>query len=111
MSEKAETNARIGRLYYQALNDAAGYPNGMAYWPEMEPRHKYFETATALDFIEMLVKEGLITVNKPMGLGPSPRWNEGECLELLEHFQANQAKELQEFTERLEHLKAKLNAG
>lgn len=106
MTEKTETNAKLGRLYFQVLNDAQGYPNGMPYWPEMTPGQKYHYAMTALDFIDFLVKEGYITLNKPIGVGEYPRFNEGECKELMDHFKENQVKELEGFQKRLDDLKA-----
>lgn len=105
----AEINARIGRTYYQAMTDAAGYPNGMAYWPDLTSQDKYHYTCTGLGFLEMLVSMGTITINQPVGLGESPKWGEGECKELMDYFDANRAKEKQEFEERVAHINARLN--
>lgn len=107
---KVETNAQIGRLYYQCLNDAAGYPNGMAYWPEMPSNYKYMETLTAIDLIERLAKKGMITINVPMGVGDRPEWGKGECKELMDYFESNHQKELDEFNEKLAGMKAFLKS-
>lgn len=111
---KVETNAKIGKMYYQCQNDSAGYPNGMAYWPEMHSTQKYSETLTALDLIERMAEKGMITINVPMGLGENPEWGAGECKELFDHFESNRQKELDEFNEKMKEIHAAMksfNAG
>jgi hypothetical protein len=106
---KMEDNIKVGRLYYQALNDAAGYPNGMAYWPDMASKDKYYYTVTALDFLKMVEQQGFITINKPLGLGEKATWGEGECKELMDQFEVTREKELEEFNQRLEALQKRLD--
>jgi hypothetical protein len=100
----AEINARIARIYYQALTDAAGYPNGMPYWPEMSSNDKYHYGATALDFLRMMQDEGLITLNVPMGFGEIGVWGQGECKALMDHFDAKGPEELEAFNKLLAQL-------
>jgi hypothetical protein len=103
-NEKAQNNKRIGRIYYQALTDAAGYPNGMPYWPEMKPEHKYYHTVTALDFIRMMEKEGYITINKPLGFEDGSVWGEGDCKALIDAFTETHQIELDEFEKKIRQL-------
>src|SRR5690606_11545962 len=84
MSGKTERNARIGRLYYKALTDAAGYPNGMAYWEEMSANDKYHYTVTGLQFIGSLIDAGIVSASEEVGV--NGRWGEGDCDEMLKHF-------------------------
>jgi len=101
---KAERNARIGRLYYNALTDAAGYPNGMAYWEELPAAEKYYHSATALQLIEMAAKEGLISLTEEIGL--NDKWGVGDCKDLMEHFQATEAKEKNNLEKRIDAIRA-----
>lgn len=99
MDGKTERNAKIGRVYYKALTDAAGYPNGMAYWGEMSAAEKYSYTATGLQFLSSLIDMGLVT--SPDEVGLRDRWGEGDCAELLKHFEATEADERKEFQDRV----------
>jgi hypothetical protein len=101
---KTELNAQIGRIYYQSMTDAAGYPNGMMYWEDMSPSEKYFHTQTALQFIEMLDHQKLITINQPIGTGESA-YNEGECKELLDHFKISHEQEVADLEVRIKEVR------
>ena len=110
----AEINAKIGRVYYQSLTDAAGYPNGMAYWEEMKPSDKYHYTVTALDFLRLAEKMEIIAPKKPYGIEPTDinevaKFGEGECKELMDHFVSTQEADLASFNERLARFNEKLN--
>jgi hypothetical protein len=99
MSERTELNARVGRLFYKALTDAEGYPNGMPYWAELSPGEKYFNAATGLGFLDYLVQEGLVTLNQDFGLrGDTLR---EDCDELMRHFEDSAEKEQAELEERV----------
>lgn len=102
---KTEINAMIGRMYYQAMTDAAGYPNGMAYWEDLTPGDKYHLAAQAIDFLGMVQSLGFISVNSEIGFGSQPNWGEGECKELLDFYTARQASDLAELEQRKEELK------
>lgn len=104
--KRAEKNAAIGRTYYQALTDAEGYPNGMPFWPEMDPRDKYYYSATGLDFLEKLSRDEVIAVPDDIGFRDPVRYGEGDCGALLELFRARQAAELREFETRIESMSA-----
>jgi len=109
--KRAELNARIGRLYYMALTDAAGYPNGMPYWPEMTPAEKYYETVTALDFLEKLTREKIITVPDTIGLRKPVMYDQGDCKALLDYFTEVYEKEKAEFEERIAQMNASYRAS
>lgn len=94
--ERTKNNAAIGRLQYQVVTDAAGYPNGMAYWADLPPVEKYRVAAEALSLIEMLEKQGFITINKPLGLEGSV-WGEGKCKALVDHYESTAAAEIAAF--------------
>jgi hypothetical protein len=98
---KVETNAKIGRMYYQCINDAAGYPNGMAYWAELKASEKYHFTLTAISMLEIAAEQGLVTINEPFGLGEKPDFGKGECKELMDHFESTGAQELKDLEERI----------
>lgn len=104
--EKTKTNALIGRLMYRTQTDAAGYPNGMPYWPEMPANNKYFYAAMGVQFIEMLAEKGLITINRPLGFGDNAMAGQGECQALVDFYTETGQKELEEFQERLAKIKA-----
>lgn len=106
MTELTENNAQVGQIYYQELNDAAGYPNGMAYWPELPVNEKYHHAATGMSFLQTMEKAGFITINKPIGFGENPKWGEGECQALLDLYKAKQEDELREFETKLARLRA-----
>lgn len=103
---KAETNARVGRIYYQALTDAQGYPNGMAYWPDLEPQSKYHITAESLDFLRMLQEEGLIEIKADIGFSSDSKWGEGDCKALIDHFESTDKEEKEAFEKRLAEMRA-----
>lgn len=103
--KRAENNARVGRTYYQALTDAAGYPNGMEYWPNLEPSEKYYYAVTALDFIEKLERDGDVSVREGVGLRRPATYGEGDCAALLAHFEERHEAEKAEFEERLESIR------
>lgn len=104
MTGKTELNARVGRLFYQAMTDAAGYPNGMPYWAELPATEKYYNAATGLCFLEYLVQEGFVTLAKDVGLrGPMLR---EDCDALMRHFEETAPKERKEFEERIRKLQA-----
>jgi hypothetical protein len=99
--KRAENNARVGRTYYQALTDAAGYPNGMEYWPNLEPSEKYYYAVTALDFIEKLSRDGRVSVSDGVGLRKPATYGEGDCAALLSHFTETHGIERAEFIEKI----------
>jgi len=81
---RAELNAKVGRIYYQSLTDAEGYPNGMALWSELSARDRYFFTVTALSFLEYL-NSAKIDVEK-VGIRKPAIYGEGDCKALLDYF-------------------------
>lgn len=101
MDEKAKNNGYIGRLYYQAICDGQGYPNGMPYWAEMKADDKYHYAADGISFLEMAQKAGLITFNKPMGFAPGSEWGSGDCAALIEHYKDHEAEEKAELERRI----------
>ena len=107
---KAELNARIGRMYYQALTDAAGYPNGMPFWEEMPPKEKYYHTATALDLIDMLAQEALIETKEEVGFNKPADWNKGDCRELMDFFERSYEADLKSLQERIAAMNKRINS-
>lgn len=107
---KTENNARIGRLYFQSINDAAGYPNGLPYWPEMAASEKYQITLEGLTFLDYCVQSGHVLPNPTEPFGVTGAFGEGECKELMDHFEKTSPDELKEFQERLTKLNAR-NTG
>lgn len=82
MSDRVKNNIQVGKAYYQAMTDAAGYPNGMPYWSEMPAMDQYYHTATAIHLLEILEDEGLITLKEDIGLKGG--WGEGDCKALFD---------------------------
>lgn len=106
---RAETNYRIGRLMYQAMTDAAGYPNGMAYWEEMKPTEKYWWCAIGLDFLDSVESDLGIPVSRAgvdFGFEEKSRWGEGDCKALMEHIESVQETELAAFNRRVESIQS-----
>ena len=99
MKEKAERNAKIGRQYYAVLNDAQGYPNGMQYWEEMSPNMKYIYTVTALSFLEVMDKNGVVKIQDEIGV--KGVFGEGDCAALMEYLVESSEEQLEEFNEKV----------
>lgn len=104
MTTKAERNARAGRLYYNALTDAAGYPNGMAYWADLPTSEKYYLTMIGLSFLEYMEAEGFIKVTAD--IGAKGEFGKGDCAALMQHFEETMAAERAALDRRIEALKA-----
>lgn len=104
MSDKTSLNARVGRLFYQAMTDAAGYPNGMAYWGELPASEKYFNAATGLSFLNYLIQDGFITLAKDIGLR-EPTLRE-DCDALMKHFEDNLEKDRELMMARIKSIQA-----
>jgi hypothetical protein len=103
--EKAETNRDIGVLYFSAVVDAQGYPNGMPYWHEMNSSDQYHYAVTGLSFICDLERAGYITLNKPLGLSDNAVWGEGDCKALMDVLDAHRDSDRKRFEERLEQIR------
>lgn len=99
MTSKAERNARAGRLYYNALTDAAGYPNGMAYWGELSPSEKYFYTMTGLSFLAYMQAEGFVSLQQDVGVNDV--YGQGDCADLLRHFEETHAGDKEALDRRI----------
>lgn len=105
--KKAEVNADIGRIFYQAETDAAGYPNGMPYWPEMKSGDKYYYALLALDFLDKLQRAGFtIAYEHPFGLDEKSVFGEGDCKDLMEELDRRAPGELEEFHKMLEQIRS-----
>jgi len=104
MTSKAERNARAGRLYYNALTDAAGYPNGMPYWAELPPSEKYYLSMIALSFLEYVQAEGFIKVTAD--IGAMGEFGKGDCDALMQHFEKTLAADRAALDRRIESLRA-----
>ena len=104
--EKAETNREIALLYYQAVVDAQGYPNGMPFWHEMDASTQYHYALTGIDFIRALERGGYITFNKSIGLSDNSVWGEGDCKSHMASLQAHRDGDQKIFEERLAKIQA-----
>ena len=102
MHEKV--NYELGRMLYDCMVDAAGYPNGMPFWEEMKADDKYYYCLLAIDFLEKEKKSGLS--NKPYGIGRNPNYGEGECKALMDHINEVAPEELMAFEKRLEMMQS-----
>lgn len=108
MSETAKNNYKIGRLMYMATTDAAGYPNGMAYWPEMSDSEKYYYCCLGIDLLEKVHDslDGIVVQDESVfGLRKS-RWGEGECKALMDYIESVREEELDDFNGRVSALQA-----
>jgi len=106
----ASNNADLGRLMYQVETDAAGYPNGMPYWPEMPINDQYYYSVNAITLLEYAKARGLITFVKDFGLRKSS-WGEGDCKALVEELERRQPGEQKNLEERIAAVQAAYNLG
>lgn len=105
--ERARMNADAGRLYYQALTDAQGYPNGMPYWPEMSVADQYHVTQEGLCFLELLARAGLVKSEALAHLGTGNSvYGKGDCAALVAELERRHPEGLREFRERLNSIRS-----
>lgn len=104
MTDRAEKIVRAGRVFYHSNVDAQGYPNGMAYWEEMNPNEKYWWCMLALGVLEDQEKVGFCQVDPDLKLGKDDRYGEGVCAEVNQFLVDNQEKEKAEFEARVRRL-------
>jgi hypothetical protein len=90
---------------YQVETDAAGYPNGMPYWPEMPINDQYYYSVNAITLLEYAKAKGLITFVKDFGLRESS-WGEGDCKALVEELERRQPEEQAELERRIAIVRA-----
>lgn len=83
--EKAANNRNVGQIYYNAVVDSEGYPNGLAGWTDLTPQDQYFYSALGVMFLERLQAQKYVSFDSSkLGLGPSASWDSGDCKELFD---------------------------
>lgn len=108
---RVETNYRLGRLFYMMMTDAAGYPNGMAYWEEMSAQDKYYYCMNAVDFLRKVERDMEISIgtadggNFDYGVGDS-MYGQGDCKALMDYIESVQEKEMKDFETRISSIQA-----
>ncbi len=107
MSDKIENNYRLGRMYYQMLTDAEGYPNGMPYWSDLSANDKYYFCMCGLSMLDIAIKDKFVSPVKEFGFVTGSVYGEGDCKELMDLIESKLEEEKKQFEERVKSFQTK----